>query len=544
MKALIAALILVPAPASASAVERALEAELSRASRDLVAEGYPRPYYVSVTATDVENWEARCPMGSRGLETRFRQRVLTPDLRVGDYAMDNHPVSLPTGFIGRMASLEDDEFALRHALWRLFDQVYKSATADFLRKQALRVSRGKTEYDTDDLTREAPRTRLAAQPRAPWSHDALRSLCLEAGRAFRREPGLLHAEAGVRTRRQWSRLRDSEGTKADFGRDVAEVEIEAVALSTDGTRVFAYRRFAATVPEGLPKPGELKAAASEMLSDLKAMQVAPTTAPLSAPALLDPTISAAVVQAIAGRLSGEEQRNPSGAQTFRDKIGKPVLPAGITLEDDPTLKSFGGVPLAGHYEYDDQGMPARSVTLVKDGVLKGLLLSRHPVIGFPRSNGHGRAFPGYWPTGSPGTLILRPEGGLSEETLLSLLREECRRRGKPYGLWVRKLRTYSQYQGTGGQGSIRVMPGLLYLVDAATGELTLVRDLDMVGTPLVLMNNILRAGKDLTVVNSAAPLPVSVVAPSLLLSEVEVQRAETKPEKAPILAPPPLEVTP
>ena len=127
---------------------------------------------------------------------------------------------------------------------------------------------------------------------------------------------------------------------------------------------------------------------------------------------------------------------------------------------------------------------------------------------------------------------------MPESKLLALLRQECRRRGKPYGLWVKKLRLFTQQQGTAGHGSIRLMPGLLYLVEAKTGAVTLVRDLDLVGTPLDLMNNIVAAGDDLKAQNIAWNVPVSAVVPSLLLSDAELQRAETKPEKPPILPAP------
>jgi predicted Zn-dependent protease len=81
--------------------------------------------------------------------------------------------------------------------------------------------------------------------------------------------------------------------------------------------------------------------------------------------------------------------------------------------------------------------------------------------------------------------------------------------------------------------------GLVYLVEAKTGKQTLVRDVDMVGTPLALMGNILSAGDDSRAHDMTAGVPVSVTTPSLLLYDVELQRAETKPEKSPILPPPP-----
>lgn len=523
--------------AESDPVDRALDAELKRASTQLDEPGYPPPYFVSLTAIDVDSYERKCTMGAASVSSGYRQRLILPDVRVGDYTFDNHPVAPVSRFAAMSAGFEADEFSLRHSLWLSLDSAYKSATADFLRKQALRVQRGKTEYDFDDLSREAPRT-AASAPAPAWPAGVLDGLCEAGSRALREAPGLLEAQAVVQRRSTRSRLRTSEGFRVDSGREIAEVELNAVDISTDGLRLFATKRFTAGSAAGLPSQDEVQAAARGLISDLERLKLAKTTSPFSAPALIDPSVSAAVVLALALRLSGEEQRDPNGAQIFKGKIGKPVLPKGFELYDDPAAAEFGGVSLVGRYDSDDEGVAPRRAELIEDGVLKGFLLSRHPVIGFPVSNGHGRAYAGYRPVGAPGSLFLSSKKPMPQKKLLELLRQECRRRGKPYGLWVKKLRLFNQQQGTSGHGSIRLMPGLLYLVEAKSGAVTLVRDLDLVGTPLDLMNNIVAAGDDLQAQNIAWNVPVSAVVPSLLLSDAELQRAETKPEKPPILPPP------
>jgi predicted Zn-dependent protease len=529
---------LAPSGARADSLDTALDKELTRATVELKQDGYPAAYFVSLTAIDMDSWEERCTMGAPYFTGDYAQRFITPDVRVGGYELDNHPISSVSGFQARAAARDDDEFALRYGLWRGLDASYKSASADYLRKQGMRIARGKTDYDTDDLTREAPRVRRAERPASGWETPVLAGLCA-AARSLRRQPGLLSADSSVRLRRQWSRLRDSEGSAVDFGRDVAELELEASDDSPDGTRLFAARRFTATTPQALPSPSEVEAAARDMLDDLKALSVAKTTSPFSAPALLDPSVAAAAVLSVGLRLSGEEQRNPQGAQTFRGKLGKAVLPPDFSLVDDPTIAVFQDKPLAGHYEFDDQGVAPQRVTLIEDGLLKGMLLSRYPVVGFSKSNGHGRAFAGYAPEGLPGSLFLTSRKTYSEEKLVEMLRAECRKRGKPYGIWVRKLRSFSQQQGTGGHAAIRFMGELVYLVDAQTGALTLVRDLDFVSTPLALLNNLRAAGRDTQAADLVYGAPISVVVPSLLLEDGELQRSEARPEKPPILPPPP-----
>jgi hypothetical protein len=115
----------------------------------------------------------------------------------------------------------------------------------------------------------------------------------------------------------------------------------------------------------------------------------------------------------------------------------------------------------------------------------------------------------------------------------------AREEEKPYGLWIRGLRGFVQENSANGEESLRIMPELIYLVDSKTGKSTLVRGLDMVGTPLGLLSHVLEAGSDMKGSNHILQwVPISVVAPSLLLSQVELQRSKETPIKPPILPAP------
>src|SRR5207247_4485970 len=72
-------------------------------------------------------------------------------------------------------------------------------------------------------------------------------------------------------------------------------------------------------------------------------------------------------------------------------LGARVLPAGVSLVDDPSARDFRGTPLIGSYAVDNEGVRAQKVTLVDSGNLKNELMSRRPGPDFNESNGHGRA---------------------------------------------------------------------------------------------------------------------------------------------------------
>ena len=63
-------------------------------------------------------------------------------------------------------------------------------------------------------------------------------------------------------------------------------------------------------------------------------------------------------------------------QTFTKMLNQKVLPDFLSVVFDPTRHEFKGTDLNGYYEYDDEGVKARPVTVVDHGTLKTFLLSR------------------------------------------------------------------------------------------------------------------------------------------------------------------------
>ena len=71
----------------------------------------------------------------------------------------------------------------------------------------------------------------------------------------------------------------------------------------------------------------------------------------------------------------------------------------------------------------------------------------------------------------------------------------------------------------------------------------LVRGVDIVGTPLTSFSKITYTGDDPDVFNGSCGaesgfIPVSCVSPSILVSEIEVEKRRREQDKPPILSPP------
>lgn len=525
-------------PFPPDALDLALTAELTRAKSELKDDGYDGIYYAAATTWDFEERSAWSHLGAPVAESAQRQRIALFDARVGSPALDNHPPEPKDEYLGQSVPMTGDEHSLRRAFWRILDQVYKGASADYLRKRAARVQKGRSDYDADDLAPEPPHRRRLPPPAPADPAPALREAAAALTQPLRGAPGVLFAGAHTQWERSFRRRRDTAGAAVDELDEGVLLEFDAEGVAPDGMRQVVHRELFARSPASIPPAERLRAEGAAIRDELAELLAAPSTAPFNAPALVDPEVAGALTLALALRLTGEESRNPAGAQTFRGRMGQRVLPEELSLADDPGASSFGGAELMGGYDFDDEGVPGRRVALIEKGRLAGLLMSRYAAKGFPRSNGHGRAAAGRRPMGHPANLFLSSARPVSEAELLGRLRAACLERGLTHGLWFRRPNGWSQEQGGGGQGSIRVRGGV-WLVEAATGELTRVRDLDLVGTPLVLLSGILAAGDDARVWSDVVNnLAVSVVAPSLLLADAELQRAQAQPEKPPLLPAP------
>ena len=544
----IALLFLSKGPSFADSLDDALDAEIARSTTSLRQDEHPAPYFVSLRVDDASGAELRCMLGGVQQRSLYRDRRLVADLRVGSPELDGRPEGAPEGLRGRELPYSADAPALRRVLWSELDAAYKSAVAGFLRKKAARVKRGKAEYESDDLSREESGVFEEPEPAESWPEEDLRraeSLCRSASAVFRSASSWAprSSGAGYYQLQLSRRLRDSQGTRMRHSSRLAQLTLQASDLAPDGAPLSVSRVLLARGPGSLPDRMRVEEEARAMIADLKALQAAPSTSPFAAPAIVDPSVAAALLEALAMRLSGEEQRDPDGAQTFRGKVGRPILPAFLTLIDDPAREEHGGRALLGHYRFDAEGVRAQKTVLVREGKLESFLLSRYPLPGLPNSNGHARAASGYLPMGRASNLILTSSRALGREALLARLRELCIRNGKSQGLLIERAQSWSQQGGTNSRQSLRLVPTRVTLVDAASGARTLVRDLDMVGTPLDLAGKIVATGDDTSVTDNlveqeSGRIPVSVVAPSLLLEEVELQRSRAKPQKAPVLPPP------
>src|SRR6202023_3624254 len=120
----------------------------------------------------------------------------------------------------------------------------------------------------------------------------------------------------------------------------------------------------------LPKDDVLLAAVDRGAKDLTVLLRAPEAEPFAGPAIFSGRAAGVFFHEIFGhRVEGHRQKDEAEGQTFTKRVGTRVLPDFLSVIFDPTRKKIGNVELNGSYSFDDEGMAARPVSVVENGVL-------------------------------------------------------------------------------------------------------------------------------------------------------------------------------
>jgi TldD protein len=535
------------------AVLEAMTAELSRSMERLRLGGYDAPYFVAYQVKDHTRSELAGRYGAIFEDTARRDRNLYVDLRVGGYDFDSSGPDDPALLLGiegpswwapKEAPLDGDGKALRNALWLATDERYKEALASYFKKKSREVYRAASDPRAASFSREAPNRHVDPPRPFPLDRERWRGIVRETSALFRAHPEVFDSSVKVVAERQVRWFASSEGAALVTEATLYGVHIQAVTRAPDGQLLEDGRDFYGRAEAELPSPETLRAAAAQVIAELEALRRAPAIDPYTGPAILESEAAGVLFhEAVGHRLEGERLEDDKDGQTFKGQVGQAVLPTFLTIVDDPTLAAVNGTPLNGTYAFDEQGVAARRTVLVKDGRLETYLLSRRPVRPFERSNGHGRSQGARAPMARMANLVVESSRRVSAAELKRMLMAEARRQGKPHGLVVRDITGGNTNTASYGYQAFKGTPRLVYRVDARTGAEELVRGVELVGTPLASVNKVLATSDAIRAFNGfcgaeSGFVPVSTVAPAILVAELELQRVARANERAPILPSP------
>jgi len=536
---------------STDPVLTAMQQELTRSLQNLKKAPTP-PYFLSYQLTDNHAVEISASYGALTGSSDSTTRLLDTDLRVGDYTLDSsHPIrdADPFGDIGdqlerQKIPLEDDADALRVALWRETERKYRSAVQRLQKVKANVQVKVEAEDRSGDFTKEAAEN--YSEPVAPFSFDKqtwerkMRTITAP----FVQHKEIIENSAEVIAEIETRRYVSSEGSQIRISSPFYRVIISATAKADDGMELPLHQTYMSFRPDGLPDDAAMLKDVNQMIATLVALVKAPLAEPYTGPAILSGRSSAVFFHEIFGhRIEGQRQKNEDEAQTFKKKVNQSVLPDFLSVYSDPTIKILNKTELVGYYPYDDEGVKARRVTVVDKGVLKNFLMSRAPIEGFDRSNGHGRRQQGYKVVARQSNLVVESAKHVSRDELKKLLIEQIKSANKSYGLLFDDIEGGFTFTQRVLPNAFNVRPTVVYRI-YPDGKEELVRGVDLIGTPLIAFSKITATDDQVAVFNGVCGaesgwVPVSASSPGLLVSQIEVQRKEKSQERAPILPPPP-----
>ena len=535
-------------------VQRALEEEAKRAMTVLTQKGTPPPYFLSYQVNESKTAEIAASLGALQYSNVDKQRALDIEVRVGDYTFDStHQIRGQRGGGGDqqlsrpgsvLMPIDDDVDALKSVIWLETDRRYKAAVERLINVQTNRAVRVEEEDASGDLSREKAEKSAAALKDASIDVAGWEKKLKAYSAMFKGFPELFDGQAGMTMGVNNQYFVNSEGSSVRHGTIQYRVFLVGRTQATDGMEFQRFESFDAHSLEGLPSEETVRKTVEKIVKDLKALRAAPVIDPYTGPAILSGKASGVFFHEIFGhRVEGQRNKNENEGQTFARQINKLILPTFISVIDDPTTEKVGSTDLNGYYTYDDEGVKARPVTVVENGVLKNFLLSRSPVAGFEESNGHGRKQPGYKAVGRQGNLMIKAASTVPLEKLREMLIDEARKQGKQFGLLFDDISGGFTLTGRDSPQSFQVTPIMVYRVYVDGRPDELVRGADLIGTPLTSFSKIVAASDKVDIFNGfcgaeSGYVPVSAISPAILTTQIEVQKKAKSSERMPILPAP------
>ena len=539
------ALILAALPVrAATPVLDAMKEELQRSVKLLSEQPVP-VYYLSYEVTEDRNVALSASFGNITRSSEGERRIVDIDLRVGSPELDNsHPIrgDLFGNFrsFSRVEVPTDNPAALRNILWYETDKKYKRAVEQLTKVKANVRVKVEEEDQAGDFSPEAPEKWLDDRlplnfDRASWNEKLRRYSA-----PFSSSGHIYEADAMLTAAAETRWFVNSEGAEIRISQTYYRLMITAFTKAEDGMELPRYESFFSFTPDGLPDDGVVLRKVEKMISDLEALRTAPVVDPYTGPAILSGAASGVFFHEILGhRVEGHRQKREDEGQTFKKMVNQKVLPETFSVVFDPTVRSIESMDLVGAYQFDNQGVKGQRVEVIKNGVLKNFLMSRTPIEGFSRSNGHGRKQAGRSPVARQSNLLVEVGETHSRQELKTMLIDQLKREDKPFGLYFEDIQGGFTMTGRRTPNAFNVLPTMVYRI-YADGREELVRGVDLIGTPLTTFSQITAADDQVEVFSGSCGaesgwVPVAAVSPGVLVSQIEVQKKEKSQERTPIL---------
>ena len=577
-----ACLQLGPAPrAQQDPILQAMQEEMRRAMDGLRMGNEPRPYYIAYAIEDTAAAMVSTTLGTVVNDSSSHRRSFRVDVRVGDYNVDSSrfvsyggdPGMLSTyGQYSLTVPLDDDHYVMRRQIWLATDAAYKRAVQTMSKKKAAAQNRAADPEPIPDFSRETPAQTVlpVARPALTartWTEDLRRISAVFLG-----YPDIATSDVSLVQSQGIRYYLNSEGATVVEPFGLAALRVVAATQAADGMTLRDFFTANAKSLDGLPAAADVAARARDLAAGLTALRAAPFGDDFTGPVLVEDQaapllLAQTLVPLFLSQRAPEMDGVPASAFRFPlspylTRIGARVMPEAFSVSDTPSLDCFGPTAVPAAYRVDDDGVPAKDVTLVRDGRLVTLLTDRTPQRRLPQSNGHSRGGGAQASVFQVESARAVPSAELKAKYLAMLKAQD-----RPFGYIVRAVADPLEMQMQGESmdammsvsammsGGPRIGPAILRAVKVlADGTEQPVRGLNFANVEYRTFRDIAEASRErsvytcrptasmsgmgmLTAMSGRTPL-VSMIVPSLLFEELEVQRTKDAQMKPPVVPSP------
>ena len=530
-------------------------------------------YFIEYAVHDGEMVSAAATLGSLLHTRRVPYRMPRVQVRVGGYDSDSTSF-VGTGFYSGTRwdvdqfPLDNSYPVLRHHLWLATDVAYKAAVESMSRKRAILASMAPGEQ-LPDFARAEPLRKLEDGRPAPVDLGAWNERLQRLSALFAAYPEVQQSAVEFDASGGLHYLLNTEGALVRLPEHMLQVRVRAAAQAPDGMPLRDSALFCALAAAGLPSELDLERGTRQVAENLTALVRAPVGEAYTGPVLFEGLAGPQILAEVLGRqfavprrpLSPPGRPAPFQPSELEGRLGVRILPEWMDVVDDPTQREWRGRALFGHYRADLEAVAPVPVVLVEKGTLKSFLLTRQPVRGATGSNGRAR-LPGPFgaKTATFSNLFVRAAQGVPPAELRRRLVELCRQRNKPYAILIRKMdypsvASFDELRriAAASGGARPVSPPILAYRVYPDGREELIRGLRFRNLNTRSFRDILAASQETHVfdfLDSGAPLGISagagylaecsVIAPSILVDDLELERPQEELTRPPLAPPPPL----
>lgn len=550
---------------------KAMEDEMKRNIENLKLEKENPPYFISYRVVETERFNIISSFGAIVKEDIKNERLLFIDLRVGNYEFDNSNFVSMTEVYGNprivvRLPLEDNYDSIRHAIWLATDELYKGAIDTLAKKKSVMEHR-EIKDKIPDFTKSTPFQFSEEISKIKIDRKVWRDNLKKLSSLFRNYPKLLSSKIVLTSLSKVQYYIDSDGNKNIRNDPMISVEVYLNSMTEDGWKLKDYLAFHASSPDELPSFNEMESKIKGMAEEINLVSEASIEKEYSGPVLLlNPASCEFFYYTLAKGIS--DSRKPVYEQEMLKEIReenrgflssrfeKMVMPSSFNAWCDPSQSKWKNFPLIGRMSVDDQGVKSERINVIKNGKLVDFPMGRTPIKEKSGSNGHGRYINGNI-VGFVSNLIITSDK--TTETIENDFLELIKEKGLEYGLVIKKLSppippTYEELIEerlfTMGKKKEILPAPLISFKLFPDGRKEYIRGLKFEGVTPTILQDIVLAGKEEGVFNLlvrdsfqellerivlGSPLPISIVAPPIVIDKMVLTFSEEKAEKKPYM---------